>query len=74
MGVKVCHHFVADLTMKLFPDHGHSDIEILVEEDHITKLIKFIADKHFTIRLFNFGQKYTQEIANDGKCSDWTQT
>ena len=70
MIVKVCHHFVLDSTIKLFPDHGHSDVEILVEEDHITKLIKFIADKYFTIRLFNFGKKYTQEIANDGKPSN----
>ena len=44
MIVKVCHHFVLDSTIELFPDHGHSDTEILVEEDHITKLIKFIAD------------------------------
>ena len=70
MIVKVCHHFVVDSTIKLFPDHGYSDVEILVEEDHITKLTKFIADKYFTIRLFNFGKKYTQEIANDGKPSD----
>jgi len=70
MIVKVCHHFVLDSTIQLFPDHGHSDTEILVEEDHITKLIKFIADKYFTIRLFNFGKKYIQEIENDGKPSD----
>ena len=57
MIVKVCHHFVLDSTIELFPDHRHSDTELLVEEDHITKLIKFIADKYFMLRLFNFGKK-----------------
>ena len=70
MIVKVCHHFVLDSTIELFPDQGHSDTEILVEEDHITKLIKFIADKYFTLRLFKFGKKYIQEVENDGKPSD----
>ena len=66
MIVKVCHHFV----FKTFPDHGHSDTEILVEEDHITKRIKFIADKYFTLRLFNFRKKYIKKIENDVKPSD----
>ena len=62
MIVKVCHHFVLDSTIELFPNHGHSDTEVLVEEDHITKLIKFIADKYFTLRLFNFGKNAYKKL------------
>ena len=70
MILNVCHHFALDTTIDLFPDHEDGANEILVEDDHKTKLVKCIADKYFTLRLFNYGKKYTKEIANEGKQSD----
>ncbi len=70
MIVNVCHHFALETTMPLFADHEEGENEIVVEDDHRTKLIKFVADKYFTLRLFNFGKKYTKEIIYEGKQSD----
>ena len=55
----VCHHFALDTTIDLFPDHEDGANEILIEHDHKTKLVKCIADKYCTLRLFNYGKKYT---------------
>jgi hypothetical protein len=70
MIVEVCRHFMLDTTVDLFADHEDGDNEILVEDDHKTKLIKFTADKYFTLRLFTFGKKYNKEIVNGGKQSN----
>ena len=69
MIVSVFQHFTLDSTSKLFTDHEDDDTEILVD-DHRTNLMKRVADKYFTLRLFNFGKKYVNEIVNNGKQSD----
>ena len=70
MIVNVCHHFALESTIRLFADHEDGENEMLVEDDHRTKLLKFVADKYFTLRLFNFGKKYSKEIIYDEKQSD----
>ena len=69
MIVNVSQHFALDSTSELFADHEDDDNEILVE-DHRTILMKRVADKYFTLRLFNFGKKYVKEVVNEGKQSD----
>ena len=65
------HHFALGTTSKLFTDHEDDDNEMLAE-DNRTKfnLMKRVADKHFTLRLFNFGKKYVKDVINEGKQSD----
>ena len=67
MIINVSHHFAIDSTVALFTDHEDGDNEAVVEDDHRTQLTKFVADKYFTLRLYNYGKKYTREIVNDGK-------
>ena len=50
MIVIVCHHFALESTIHLFADHEDGENEMLVEDDHRTKLLKFVADKYFTLR------------------------
>lgn len=66
----MCHYFTLDITFDIFTDHEEGVNEIFVEDDHKLKLVKCIADKYFTLRLFNFGQKYLNEIVNKGEQSD----
>jgi hypothetical protein len=70
MIINVCHHFTLDTTVDVFADHEEGDNELLIEDDHRTKLIKCTADKYFTLQLFTFGKKYTKEVVNEGKQSD----
>jgi hypothetical protein len=70
MIIKVCQHFTLESTLPLFTDHEDGDNEAVVEDDHSTQLTKRVADKYFTLRLFNYGKKYTREIVNKGKQSD----
>ena len=70
MIINVCHHFTLDTTVDIFTDHEEGDNELLVEDDHRTKLIKYTADKYFTLRLFTFGKKHTNQVVNEGKQSD----
>ena len=71
MIVNVFHHIALETTIRLFADHEDGENEMLVEDDHRNKLVKFVADKYFTLRLFNFGKiKYTKEITSEGKQSD----
>ena len=82
MIVNVCQHFTLDSSTGLFTDHGDDDNEFLAD-DHRTNLMKRVAtdyyctivicgvaDKYFTLRLYNFGKKYVKEIINEGKQSD----
>ena len=70
MIIKVCHYFTLDTTIDLFLEHEKGMNEVVVEDVHTTKLIKCIADKYFTLRLYNIGKKYTREAINGGKQSD----
>ena len=65
----MCQHFTLDSSFELFKDHEDDDNEFLAE-DHKTNLIKRVANKYFTLRLFNFGKKYVKEIVKEGKQSD----
>ena len=69
MIVNVCQHCTLDSSTGLFTDHGDDDNEFLAD-DHRTNLMKRVAEKYFTLRLYNFGKKYVKEIVNDGKQSD----
>ena len=44
--------------------------EGVVEDERMTKLIKWIADKYFTLRLYNMSKKYTREVINGERQSD----
>ena len=70
MIVAVCHHFLVDPASEVFKDHEDGNNEALVEVDHRMKLMKCVADKYFTLRLYNFGKRCTREIPNNGKQSD----
>ena len=70
MKINVCQRFALESTLPLFADHDDGDNEAYVEEDHRTHLTKRVADKYFTLRLFNYGKKYKMEISNKGKQSD----
>ena len=70
MIITVCHYFSLDTTIDLFLEHEKGMNEVVVEDEHTTKLIKCIADKYFTLRLYNMGKKYTREVINSGKQSD----
>lgn len=70
MIINVCQHFALESTLALFADHDDGDNEAVVEDDHRTQLTKRVADKYFTLQLFNYGKKYTMEINNKGKQSD----
>ena len=59
MIVDVFHHIALETTIRLFADHEDGENEMLVEDDHGNKLVKFVADKYFTLRLFDFGKKNT---------------
>jgi hypothetical protein len=39
----------------VFEDHEQGMIKIYFEEVHRVKLIKYTADKYFTLRLFTYG-------------------
>lgn len=69
MILQVCRYFSLDTTKKLFSDHEDGFNELLLEDDHSTQLTKFVADKYLTLRLFNFGKKFTKEIVHKGKQS-----
>ena len=70
MIITVCHYFSLDTTIDLFLEHEKGMNEVVVEDEHATKLIKCVADKYFTLRLYNMGKKYSREVINGGKQSD----
>ena len=43
MIVNVCHYFALEATIRLFGNHEDSENKMLVEDDHRTKLVKFVA-------------------------------
>ena len=59
MIINVCQHFTLDSSFELFGDHENDDNEFLAE-DYRSNLIKRVADKYFTLRLFNFRKEICQ--------------
>ena len=70
MVIQVNKHFMLDTTATLFSDHEDGINESLVEDDHRATLIKCIANKYFTLRLFTYGKKYERKVIHKGKQSD----
>jgi hypothetical protein len=44
--------------------------EIGFEDDHRVKLVKYVADKYFTLRLFTYGKRFCETVIQNGKPSD----
>ena len=72
MVLEVCHHFIIDKSSHqiVFEDHEQGMNESLFEDDHRVKLIKYTADKYFTLRLFTYGKRYCEKVIQDGRASD----
>lgn len=71
MVLEVCHHFIIDKSHQIvFEDHEQGMNESLFEDDHRVKLIKYTADKYFTLRLFTYGKRYCEKVIQDGRASD----
>ncbi len=51
-------HFLMESRKVLFADHEQASNERVFEDDRQTKLIRHIADQHFTLRLFTYGTKW----------------
>ena len=59
MVLEVCHHFIIDKSHQIvFEDHEQGMNESLFQDDHGVKLIRYTADKYFTLRLFTYGKRY----------------
>ena len=69
MIIQVDNYFMLDTTAMLFADHENGTNKSLVEDDHRATLIRYTANKYFTLRLFTYGKKYERVIHN-GKYSD----
>lgn len=69
MIMDVCQHFVMD-SKHVFDDHQEGANENVFEDDHRTLLIKFTADKYFTLRLFTYSKRYNETVVTQGKQSD----
>ena len=73
MIMEVCHHFVVNESChsNIFGDHDPRMNEVGFDKDHRMKLIKYTADKYFTLRLFTYGKRYCQTVVvENGKQSD----
>ena len=67
MILQVCHYFLLESNKAVFSHHELSSN--VVENDHQTKLIKWTADKYFTMRLFTYGKKYSETVVQNGMSS-----
>ena len=68
MIIQVRQHFSFDSSEKLFwSDKGLN--EMLLGDDHRTKLINCVANKFLTLRLLTYGKKYMKDIVNLGNQS-----
>lgn len=59
MIVKVCHHLLLEASESVFEDHKG-------ENDHQLNLIKWTADKYFTLRLFTYGKHFSETVGQNG--------
>ena len=71
MILEVCHHFLLDGNKSVFADHELGANEDMVEDDHQVKLIKWTADKYFTLRSRTESTTlYSETIIQNGMPSD----
>lgn len=66
MILEVCHHFLLEANKSVFTDHELGSNADLVENDHQLKLIKWTADKYFTLRLFTYGKHFSETVVQNG--------
>ena len=62
--LSVCNHFVMDSTHQIFQDHDQGSQDNLLEENHRSSLIKLMAERYFTLRLFTYGKRYNDKVVN----------
>ena len=70
MMLEVCHHLLLDGNKSVCGDHEFGANEDMVENDHQVKLIKWTADKYYSLRLFTYGKHYTKSVIRNGMPSD----
>ena len=66
----VCSHFIMDKRQNIFEDHELGLNESVFEEDHRSALIKLVADKYFTLRIFTYAKRYQETVVTKGQPSD----
>ena len=71
MIMEVIHHFNPEnrSTYQIFSTHPHDTNELAFEEDHKHRLVKFVAEKYFMLRLFTYGKQYCKAVIQAGKGS-----
>ena len=67
--MNVCRHFLLD-SRKIFQDHEQGLNENLFEEDHQSTLVKLIAERYITLRLFTYGKRYNESVVKKGQPGD----
>ena len=68
--MNVSRHFMTDSRNNIFQDHELGLNENFFEEDHISTLIKLIAERYFTLRLFTYGKRYNESVIKNGQPGD----
>ena len=59
-----------DKKQQIFEDHELGLNESVFEEDHRSALIKLVADKYFTLRIFTYAKRYQETVVTKGQPSD----
>ena len=75
MIMEVCHHFVINESchLNIFGDHDPGMNEVGLDEDHRMKLMKYVADKYFTLRLFTWASVIANLLFKmENKVTDFT--
>ena len=63
MVLLVCNHFVMDaIHDQLFQDHELGAHDNIFEENHQSSLIKLMAERYFTLRLFTYNKRYNDKV------------
>ena len=63
-------NFIMDTKQDIFEDHELGVNESVFEEDHRSALIKLVADKYLTLRIFTYGKRYQESVVTKGQPSD----
>lgn len=66
MILEVCHHFLLEANKSVFADNEPGSNADLVENEHQLKLIKWTADKYFTLCLFMHSKHFSETVVQNG--------